>query len=104
MRNNLMCCQIKANAGKCCRLVTNGWSFLWKASAVGKMDMPAILVFTAPLSEPLHHRGTASAQPTCTQHALYNYHDTHRAPFTPRIFSCNTSWTSLSFALHSRKC
>jgi hypothetical protein len=49
------------------------------------MDMPAILVFTALLSEPLHHRGTASAQPTSNQHDLYNYRDTHRAPYTPRI-------------------
>jgi hypothetical protein len=65
-------------------MVTNEWSFLWEASAVGKMDMPAILVFTAPLSEPLHHRGTSSAQPTCTrQHAvqlsLYQLRPSHAA-------------------------
>jgi hypothetical protein len=55
----------------------NCWSFLCDASAVGLMDMPAILVFTAPLSERLHHRSrlgrlfASSHQPTAVAHYCY---------------------------------
>jgi hypothetical protein len=44
---------------------------LGKASAVGLDAVPAILVFTAPLSEPLHHRPAYAPFPSPPQ--IYRY-------------------------------